>query len=86
VYYIFFNFNQLLAPRKCSTDCQTEWLGCEHGIRLDHNGCPLNNRCECRNPCEDFECAISGEICVLRAVKCLSGQPCPKQPTCKYLN
>ncbi|KAI6229091.1 hypothetical protein M3Y99_01149400 [Aphelenchoides fujianensis] len=71
-----------LSPRKCSTECAKEEAECEHGIRLDRNGCPTNGLCECRNPCEDFQCANNDEICVLRPVQCPQ-PPCPKQPTCR---
>ena len=73
----------ILAPRRCSIACPTEFAHCEHGIRLDRSGCPTGGACECRNPCEDFRCAIADEICVLRAVQCVQ-PPCPKQPTCKF--
>lgn len=71
-----------LAPKKCSVDCRREWEECEHGVRLDPDGCPASGHCECRNPCERFECALKDEICVLRSVQCPQ-EPCPKQPTCR---
>ncbi|KAI6206638.1 hypothetical protein M3Y94_00935300 [Aphelenchoides besseyi] len=70
------------GPRKCAVQCSKEESECEHGIRLDRNGCPTNGVCECRNPCETFQCALSDEICVLRPVQCPQ-PPCPKQPTCR---
>ncbi|KAI6180854.1 hypothetical protein M3Y98_00765900 [Aphelenchoides besseyi] len=71
-----------LSPRKCAVQCSKEESECEHGIRLDRNGCPTNGVCECRNPCETFQCALPDEICVLRSVQCPQ-PPCPKQPTCR---
>ncbi|CAD5219044.1 unnamed protein product [Bursaphelenchus okinawaensis] len=70
-------------PRKCSTKCDAEDFGCDHGIRLDSSGCPLNQKCECQNPCEHFHCAVPNEICVLKRTKCLNQEQCVTQPTCR---
>lgn len=34
----------------CRHSCSTDH--CEHGVKLDEQGCPLNDRCECQNACE----------------------------------
>ncbi|TMS37456.1 hypothetical protein L596_004385 [Steinernema carpocapsae] len=66
--------------RLCPTKCTEKT--CEHGVKLDRTGCPLNGFCECRNPCEDFQCPKSSDVCVLKTVDCIS-QPCPSVPTCQ---
>ncbi|KAL3982628.1 Thyroglobulin type-1 repeat family protein [Acanthocheilonema viteae] len=68
------------APIFCSTVC--DQMKCEHGLRLDINGCPLNNFCECKNPCEEIKCARKEDICVLMPVICITS-PCPSVPQCK---
>uniref|UniRef100_A0A0M3INW2 Thyroglobulin type-1 domain-containing protein n=1 Tax=Ascaris lumbricoides TaxID=6252 RepID=A0A0M3INW2_ASCLU len=68
------------APKVCSTICRN--VKCDYGIRLDRNGCPLNDVCECKNPCEDVKCSFSSEICVLKHVECLY-EPCPPIPICR---
>uniref|UniRef100_A0A915CGH6 BPTI/Kunitz inhibitor domain-containing protein n=2 Tax=Parascaris univalens TaxID=6257 RepID=A0A915CGH6_PARUN len=68
------------APKVCSIMCHQ--VKCDYGIRLDRNGCPLNDVCECKNPCEDVKCSLPSEICVLKHVECLS-EPCPPIPICR---
>uniref|UniRef100_A0A1I7S313 Antileukoproteinase n=1 Tax=Bursaphelenchus xylophilus TaxID=6326 RepID=A0A1I7S313_BURXY len=71
------------VPRRCSVKCVADELDCEHGLRLDNSGCPLNGKCECLNPCEQFTCVVPGEICVLKKVHCLTGEKCVQQPVCR---
>ncbi|CAG9538681.1 unnamed protein product [Cercopithifilaria johnstoni] len=68
------------SPIACSTVC--DQMRCEHGPRLDTNGCPLNNFCECKNPCEEIKCAREEDICVLMPVRCITSS-CPSLPQCK---
>uniref|UniRef100_A0A915CU01 Uncharacterized protein n=1 Tax=Ditylenchus dipsaci TaxID=166011 RepID=A0A915CU01_9BILA len=69
-------------PRTCQTVCPSaKELNCEHGLRLDTNGCPLNGVCQCKNVCHDFKCSVPTEICAPRKVLCLS-EPCPPIPVC----
>ena len=38
---------------QCKINCPKELLTrCEHGVKLDHKGCPVDERCECQNPCD----------------------------------
>ncbi|VDK57354.1 unnamed protein product [Anisakis simplex] len=67
------------SPKECRTRCASS--KCTHGVRLNRNGCPLNDRCECKNPCEDMKCSVPSDICVLKKVECLT-QPCPAVPIC----
>uniref|UniRef100_A0A1I8AEE0 Thyroglobulin type-1 domain-containing protein n=1 Tax=Steinernema glaseri TaxID=37863 RepID=A0A1I8AEE0_9BILA len=67
------------VQRFCPTKCTEK--PCDHGVKLDRTGCPLNGFCECRNPCDDFQCP-KGDVCVLKSVECVS-QPCPAVPTCQ---
>ncbi|VDK62800.1 unnamed protein product [Onchocerca ochengi] len=68
------------TPIVCSTVC--DQIKCEHGPRLDINGCPLNDFCECKNPCEEIKCARKEDVCVLIPVICVTS-PCPSVPQCK---
>ncbi|VDM49306.1 unnamed protein product [Toxocara canis] len=72
--------SDLTAPKVCATTCGD--VKCDFGVRLDRSGCPLNDLCECKSPCEDVKCSNSNDICVLKQMQCLS-KPCPPIPICK---
>uniref|UniRef100_A0A1B0A3R5 Thyroglobulin type-1 domain-containing protein n=1 Tax=Glossina pallidipes TaxID=7398 RepID=A0A1B0A3R5_GLOPL len=50
---------------------------CETGFKVNPNGC---HTCECRNFCDEINCAASEE-CQLISVECVDA-PCPKMPIC----
>ncbi|KAL3097317.1 hypothetical protein niasHT_023536 [Heterodera trifolii] len=68
----------------CKFNCSTTASNrCPHGLRMDHRGCPLDERCQCRNPCEDFKCSLpDSEICLLKSVQCVDDSFCPPIPNC----
>uniref|UniRef100_A0A0R3RUH4 Thyroglobulin type-1 domain-containing protein n=1 Tax=Elaeophora elaphi TaxID=1147741 RepID=A0A0R3RUH4_9BILA len=68
------------TPVICPMVC--DQMKCEHGSRLDTNGCPLNDFCECKNPCEEIKCVREEDVCVLMPVICITS-PCPSVPQCK---
>ncbi|KAJ1372142.1 hypothetical protein KIN20_034221 [Parelaphostrongylus tenuis] len=76
-------------PKSCAISCTKS--NCTHGVHLDTNGCPRNDKCQCKNPCEyycetpplilqDFHCP-SSKICALVSVQC-DRNTCPAIPKC----
>ncbi|KAF5308218.1 hypothetical protein FQR65_LT06398 [Abscondita terminalis] len=56
---------------KCKKDC-------EHGFKLDENGC---RTCGCVDPCDSIECFEENKSCRLLNVQCTQW-PCPPVPMC----